>query len=107
MVVVFPLSPAAQSSPYVANRALAPLFFSLTPDILYKQRTRDLVLTYPLEKMMVETDGPWSFEGILKGKMTHPVMIHHSIREMSDLKRMSVDDVYRQIYENTCRFYRL
>ncbi|HEY4553214.1 MAG TPA: TatD family hydrolase, partial [Bacillaceae bacterium] len=52
---------------------------SVTPDVLYEQEIRQLVELYPLGQIMVETDGPWRFEGMFSGRMTHPEMIHHSI----------------------------
>lgn len=82
-------------------------YISITPDILYKERTRDLVETYPLNMMMVETDGPWSFEGPFKNKLTHPKMIHHIINEIAKLKKLDITDVYKEIYENTIEFYNL
>ena len=38
-------------------------FISITPDVLYEDEIQELVRVYPLEQMMVETDGPWPFEG--------------------------------------------
>ena len=55
-------------------------FISVTPDVCYEKEIRDLVSIYPLEKMMVETDGPWPFEGPFQGQITHPSMIHQSIQ---------------------------
>ena len=37
--------------------------------------------------MMVETDGPWPFEGPFQDKLTHPSMIHHSIQTITNIKR--------------------
>lgn len=82
-------------------------FISVTPDILYEKETRDLAKEYPLGKMMVETDGPWPFGGIFSEEMTHPHMIHRSVYEVSALKRTSADEVYKRLYDNTCRFYEL
>ncbi|SFE04570.1 TatD DNase family protein [Lentibacillus persicus] len=81
-------------------------FISVTPDILYKNKTRELARQYPLDKMMAETDGPWPFEGPFKGKMTHPYMIHHSVRELAALKRVPAEDVYKSLYDNTRRLYK-
>ncbi|MBP1949730.1 TatD family hydrolase [Virgibacillus litoralis] len=80
---------------------------SVTPDVVYEMEIQDIVRAYPLSHVMVETDGPWPFEGIFKGNMTHPGMIHQSIKKISELKNGSVEDVYSRIYDNTCRFYRL
>ena len=49
-------------------------FISITPDVLYKERTQKIAKQYPLEQLMVETDGPWSFEGPFVNQMTHPKM---------------------------------
>ncbi|RYG73438.1 hypothetical protein EU245_06030 [Lentibacillus lipolyticus] len=48
MVVVFPLSPAAQSSPYVANRSLAPLFYVIAVAVIGGAALA--MLTFDVEK---------------------------------------------------------
>lgn len=78
---------------------------SLTPDILYKDEIQQLAIHYPIEQMMVETDGPWPFEGPFTGKTTDPQMIHHSIKKIAELKKEDVKTIYQQLYENTCTFY--
>ncbi|OKL35723.1 TatD family hydrolase [Domibacillus mangrovi] len=80
-------------------------FVSITPDVLYEQKTQQLVKQYPLSHMMVETDGPWPFEGPFKKKMTHPQMIHHAIEKIAFIKKMKAQEVYDRLYENTKQFY--
>ncbi|MBS4205340.1 TatD family hydrolase [Lederbergia citrea] len=80
-------------------------YISVTPDVLYEQEIQELVKIYPIEKMMVETDGPWPFEGIFSGKMTHPWMIHQSINAISELKKEEVTSIYETLYNNTKYFY--
>lgn len=82
-------------------------FISVTPDILYEQEIQQLVELYPLEAIMVETDGPWPFEGPFQDKRTHPSMIHQSIQAIADIKKRSVNHIYQQIYKNTMEFYQL
>lgn len=82
-------------------------FISITPDILYEKEIQQLVKSYPLSLMMVETDGPWKFEGPFKGDMTHPKMIHRIIREIAFIKETDVNRVYEVLYENTKQFYNL
>jgi TatD DNase family protein len=82
-------------------------FISVTPDVLYEKEIQQLVQQYPLEGMMVETDGPWPFEGPFQDKLTHPSMIHHSIQMIANIKKRSVNDVYQQLYKNTMEFYQL
>ncbi|UOK46692.1 TatD family hydrolase [Bacillus tropicus] len=77
-------------------------YISITPDVLHKEKIRKIVSYYPLEYMMVETDGPWEFQDDV---MTHPRMIRDVLKEISVIKNVSVDKVAETIYENTIRFY--
>lgn len=78
---------------------------SITPDLLYEPDIQELVRNYPLEQMMVETDGPWQFEGIFTGKRTHPAMIHETIPAIANLKKENTAMVYQTLYNNTKKFY--
>lgn len=82
-------------------------FISVTPDVVYEKEIQDLAQAYPLEQLMVETDGPWPFEGPFKGMMTSPLMIHQSIETISNLKKASLEDTYHKIFVNTRNFYRI
>ncbi|WHY69717.1 TatD family hydrolase [Neobacillus sp. SuZ13] len=80
---------------------------SITPDVVYEQEIQQLVSIYPLELIMVETDGPWPFEGPFAGKMTHPNMMEESIRKIALLKKLSAEEVSDVFHQNTKRFYQL
>lgn len=80
-------------------------FISITPDVLYEAEIQHLVKDYPLSQMMVETDGPWPFAGPFSNKMTHPEMIHQTIRNIAAIKQIGIADVYHALFENTKRFY--
>ena len=80
-------------------------FISVTPEIVYKEKIQNLVQTYPLGKMMIETDGPWPFEGPFLGKMTHPDMMKHSISMIAKIKNLSEEEVSERLLENTKSFY--
>lgn len=82
-------------------------YISVTPDVVYEEDIQELVHTYPLEQMMIETDGPWPFEGPFLGKMTHPTMMCESIRVISSIKKLSIAAVAEQILQNTKSFYQL
>lgn len=82
-------------------------YISVTPDIVYKEKIKQLVEAYPLEQIMIETDGPWPFEGPFAGKMTHPNMMSESIREISKIKKLSLEEVSDRLWQNTISFYDL
>ncbi|QED46908.1 TatD family hydrolase [Cytobacillus dafuensis] len=82
-------------------------FISITPDVLYENEIKELVKKYPLEQIMVETDGPWPFEGPFTGSQTHPYMMHKSLVEIARLKRVPITDIYPLVRKNTIDFYNL
>ena len=82
-------------------------FISITPDVLYEEEIQRLVRQYPIEQMMIETDGPWPFEGLFSGQMTHPWMMKESIKKIAEIKQKSIKKVEDTLYENTKKFYRL
>ncbi|PLR92557.1 TatD family hydrolase [Bacillus sp. T33-2] len=82
-------------------------YISVTPDIVYEQEIQSIVLDYPLGQIMVETDGPWPFEGPFEGDNTHPNMIHSSIKTIAHIKNLTEAEVYDRLYKNTLEFYTL
>ena len=80
-------------------------YISITHDVLYKHKIEQIAQINTLDLLMVETDGPWPFEGPFKQQMTHPKMIHESIRKIALLKNEAIETVYKQLYENTKEFY--
>lgn len=80
---------------------------SITPEIVYKDKIKRLASVYPLEKMMIETDGPWPFEGPFEGTRTHPFMMQESIKKMAEIKKLSIEEVANTLYQNTLEFYEL
>lgn len=80
-------------------------FISVTPDIVYKPKIQHIVMQYPLEQLMVETDGPWPFSGPFENKQTHPKMMHESVKMIASLKQIDKTAVYQQLYKNTRDFY--
>lgn len=82
-------------------------YISVTPEVFYKEKIQKLVQIYPLELMMVETDGPWPYEGPFSGKMTHPDMMKSAIDMIAKIKNLSESDVYEKMIKNSKAFYGL
>ena len=80
---------------------------SITPDVCYEREIQELVSAYPLKLMMIETDGPWPFEGVFNGEWTHPGMMHESVRQIASIKGLPIEDVYEALYQNTKDFYHI
>lgn len=82
-------------------------YISITPDLLYEAEIRRIVEQFPLSLMMVETDGPWPFAGPFHGQVTHPKMIHSTIKKIAKIKSMNVNEVYTILYNNTRSLYNI
>lgn len=82
-------------------------FISITPDALYEEEIQQLIQIYPIELMMVETDGPWPFEGPFTNKPTSPWMMHSTIEVIAAIKGLSIQEAAQIITQNTTNFYRL
>lgn len=95
-----------KGSPQTIDRMMANGYYiSITPDLLYEEEIQQLVQHYPLEKIMVETDGPWPFEGPFSEQMTHPKMIKATIEKIAQIKQQSFEQIATRLYKNTCNFY--
>ncbi|PLS14621.1 TatD family deoxyribonuclease [Bacillus sp. M6-12] len=82
-------------------------FISVTPDIVYEEEIQELAEAFPIEQLMVETDGPWPFEGPFKGQMTHPLMIKEAVKVIAQIKGISINSAEKQLYANSRLFYAL
>ncbi|WP_391201414.1 TatD family hydrolase [Psychrobacillus sp. L4] len=80
-------------------------YISVTPDVLYEEEIQQLVQSYPLQQIMVETDGPWPFEGPFTGKMTHPSMMKESIKTIAEIKKLPIDEIYLDVLYNAKSFF--
>ncbi|MDR4947977.1 TatD family hydrolase [Neobacillus cucumis] len=82
-------------------------YISVTPEVVYKGKIQKLVKAYPLEQIMVETDGPWPFEGPFSGQRTHPEMIKESIFKIAKIKNLPDIEVSERLLENTKKFFKI
>ncbi|WP_152396912.1 TatD family hydrolase [Paenibacillus guangzhouensis] len=95
-----------KGAPHTVDRMIRNGYFiSITPDVCYESEIQDLVRAYPIEQLMVETDGPWPFEGPFMGQQTHPKMVLDVIRVIADLKSIPVTDAASILYNNTVKLY--
>jgi TatD DNase family protein len=80
---------------------------SVTPEVVYRDRDRELVETVPLESLLVESDGPWPYQGEFEGMPSGPWLVSRVAEEIAKIKRLPVDEVTYQISANTCQAFNL
>ena len=82
-------------------------FVSVGPEVVYRERDRDLVAAVALEALLVESDGPWPYRGEFDGMPSGPWLVSRVAEEVAKIKRLPVDDVVHELSENTCRLFDL
>ena len=104
-----PSSTGTRPSPEVTRAIVdAGYFVSVTPEVVYRERDRELVAAVPLDALLVESDAPWQYEGEFEGSSPRdrgwPA---GSPRRSPRSSRLPVEDVMFQLSTNTCRLFDL
>jgi TatD DNase family protein len=96
-------------APAEVTRAIvdAGYFVSVTPEVVYRDRDRDLVDQVPIESLLVESDGPWKYSGEFAGLPSGPWLAARVAEEVAKIKRMPVDDTMFELTSNACRLFEL
>src|SRR5215468_713134 len=69
--------------------------------------TRELVEAVPIESLLVESDGPWPYQGEFTGVPSGPWLVSRVAEEIAKIKRLPVDETMYQIASNTCQLFEL
>jgi TatD DNase family protein len=96
-------------APAEVTRAIvdAGYLVSVGPEVVYRERDRELVAAIELESLLVESDGPWPYRGEFEGMASGPWLVSRVAEEVAKIKQMPVDDVTHQLTINTCRLFDL
>lgn len=79
-------------------------YLSFTPDIWYEKEIQQIAKWYPPHLVMVESDGPWQFEGPFLGRRTEPRWVDQVIVKLAGLLKISVEELAEILLNNTYRF---
>jgi TatD DNase family protein len=96
-------------APIDVTRAIvdAGYFVSVTPEVVYRERDRELVEQVPMTSLVVESDAPWKYEGEFGGSPSGPWVAARVAEEVAKIKRLPVDDAMYELSANTCRLFDL
>ena len=78
---------------------------SVTPDVVYRDRDREMVEAVPLESLLVESDAPWQYQGEFENITSGPWLVARVAEEVAKIKRLPVDLAMYQLTANTCRVF--
>lgn len=95
--------------PAEVTRAIvdAGYFVSVTPEVVYRERDRDLVELVPLESLLVESDAPWQYGGEFTSLPSGPWLAARAAEEVAKIKNRPIDEAMSQLCANTCRLFDL
>jgi TatD DNase family protein len=68
-------------------------YLSVTPEVCYRDRDRQLVQAVPLSNLLLESDGPWSYGGEFTEQTTTPALVARVAEEVARLKRVPLTEV--------------
>ena len=80
---------------------------SVTPDLVYRDRDREMVEAVPIESLLVESDAPWQYQGEFENVTSGPWLVARVAEEVAKIKRLPVDEAMYQLTVNTCRVFDL
>lgn len=82
-------------------------YISVTPETCYRGRDRDLVAAVPLSNLVIETDGPWPYDGEFAGQPTEPTFLSRIVEAIATIKGLAREAVASTVTDNTRRLFRL
>ncbi|MBI3077598.1 MAG: TatD family hydrolase [Deltaproteobacteria bacterium] len=95
-----------KASPEVTQAIVgAGYFVSVTPELLYRERDRELVRSVPLTALLVETDGPWPFAQAFGAQRTEPWMVERVVEAIAAVKGVPLPEVRAELAANLRRLF--
>ena len=82
-------------------------FFSASGIITFKNST-DLQNTFkelPIERLLIETDSPFLAPEPMRGKKNEPSFVRYTLKKLSELKNLEVEDLDKITTENFNRLF--
>lgn len=80
---------------------------SVTPEVVYRDRDRELVELAPVHQLLVESDGPWPYRGEFDGTPSGPWLVARVAEEVAKIKRLPVDETMHRLSANACELFHL
>ena len=84
-------------------------YISIAGPVTFKnaKRLQELVKELPLDKLLIETDGPYLSPHPFRGKRNEPAYLKYIAEKIAELKGLSLDEIARTTTENAKKLFRL
>ncbi len=78
-------------------------YFSIPPNIVKSQQFQELVKIVDIKQLLTETDSPWL--GPYKNQKNEPAFVIESIKQIAEIKKISVKEAAETIWQNYLRVF--
>lgn len=75
-------------------------YISVTPEVCYRERDQQLVQAVPLNRLLLESDGPWAYDGDFAGQLTTPALVAHVAEAVARIKGLPLAEVQAVTADN-------
>jgi TatD DNase family protein len=92
----------------MAKRLLAMGFhISFTGSVTFpKNQYAETIEMIPLDRLLLETDSPYMSPVPFRGKRCDPTMIPKTVEKISEIKKISMEQIYTETYKNSINLFR-
>lgn len=80
-------------------------YVSVTPEVCYRQRDRELVQRIPAPSLLLETDAPWKYGGPFRSRPAEPAWVRRTAEAVSQVRGISLPQLARQTTANASRLF--
>ncbi|MFC4323139.1 TatD family hydrolase [Litchfieldia salsa] len=80
-------------------------YVSVTPEVVYRERDQQLVTHIQTERLLLETDGPWPFNGPFANRTTSPLFLNEVVPIVAKLKNEPIYEFVEMTMKNVNRLY--
>ena len=77
-------------------------YLSISPDVLYNNRYAEFVGHIPMDNIVLESDGPWSYNE----QTGVPTMILDIAEHLSEERNLEKIEILNIIYKNSCKLFK-
>jgi TatD DNase family protein len=82
-------------------------YISVTPEVVYRDRDQHLVTHIPKQQLLLETDGPWPFNGPFNQRQTSPLFLNEVVPVIAKLKNETFAEIVDVTTNNAYRLYNI
>ncbi len=84
------------------------MYISISGPLTFKNghNQKDVVKNIDLNKLLVETDGPFLTPVPHRGEINYPFYVKYILKEIADIRNIEIEELKNTILKNTCRVFK-